>query len=233
MEFSTNELMEKIDSYFAGVTPKTDLGNWASKAYYDLLKGGYIENKKIVIYPFLKVISTFHLKENDKKDEYPCTEENVKIVQNILHGKIDFDFNIEMSIPIQTYTMFKENSFFDEERRDTFLEFREALVCCFEQGGAFGNEMERHLERVMHLEHQNKTVLGLLEEHIFKCLRVLFKIDSVEIGGQKNLKLYAKKTETNIIVKSLLDYLDCYVGNKNFQLLISFKNGVPSILVVV
>lgn len=233
MKFNTNELMEKIDSYFAGETTKTDLGSWASKAYYDLLKGGYIENEKIVIYPFLKVISSFHLKENDKRDEYPCTEENVKTVQNILHGKIDFDFNIEMSIPIQTYTMFKENSFFDEGRRDVFFEFQGTLARYFEQGCSFGNEIEMHLVRVMHLEHQNETVLGLLEEHIFKCLRVLFKIGSVEIGGQENLKLYAKKTETNIIAKSLLDYLDCYVGNKNFQLLISFKNGVSSILVVV
>lgn len=233
MEFNANELMKKIDDYFAGKITKTDLGNWVNKAYYDLLKGGYIENEKIVIYPFLKVISTFHLKENDKADEYPCTEENVKTVQNILHGEITFDFNIEMSIPVQAYTMFKENRYFNKERRETFLKFQSTLVQYFEKGCVFSDEMITQLDRIMHLEYQDKTVLGLLEEHIFKYLRVLFKISSVEIGEQKNLKLYAKETESNLIAENLLKYLDCYIGNKNFQLLISFKNGLPSTFIVV
>lgn len=233
MEFSANELMKKIDDYFAGKITKTDLGNWANKAYYDLLKGGYIENEKIVIYPFLKVISTFHLKENDIADEHPCTEENVKTIQNILHGEITFDFNIEMSIPVQVYTMFKENQYFNKERRETFLKFQSTFIQYFENGCVFSDEMIMQLDRIMHLEYQNKTVLDLLEEHIFKYLRAFFKISSVEIGVQKNLKLYAQKTESNLIVENLLNYLDCYVGNKNFQLLISFRNGLPSTFVVV
>lgn len=233
MEFDTNELIEKIDSYFLGETTKEELGDWANKAYYDLLKGGYIEKKKIVIYPFLKVISTFHLKEDDIRDEYPCTEENVKTVQSILHGKIDFDFNIEMSIPVQTYTMFKKNIYFDEERRDVFLKLRGVLAHYFEQGCIFSDEVEMQLKTVMQLKYQKEIILGLFEDYIFKCIRALFKIDIVEIGTKKNLKLYAKKAESNIIAKSLLNYLDCYIGDRNFQMLISFENGLSSIFIVV
>ena len=47
MEYNTKELMEKIDRYFEGELSKDDLGRWTERAYYDLLKGGYVENEKI------------------------------------------------------------------------------------------------------------------------------------------------------------------------------------------
>ena len=229
MEYNAKELLEKIDNYFAGVISKTDLGEWANKAYYDLLKGGYIENEKIVIYPFVKVISTFHLKENDKDDIYPCTEENVKIIQDILHGKKNFDFTVEMSIPIQVYSMFKERDYFDEERREIFSKLRNILICYFEQGDVFSDEVAAQVEAVMCLKHQNKVVLDLLEEHILRFLKVLFKNSSGELGLQKNLKLYAQKPGQNIIAERLINYLDCYIGNRNFQLLITYTDGESSI----
>ena len=58
MEYDAKILLQRIDDYFTGIISKTDLGKWANKAYYDILKGGYVENEKIVIYPFVKVIST-------------------------------------------------------------------------------------------------------------------------------------------------------------------------------
>ena len=225
MEYNAKELLEKIDNYFAGEISKTDLGEWANKAYYDLLKGGYVENEKIVIYPFVKVISTFHLKENDKDDIYPCTEENVKMIQDILHGKKNFDFTVEMSIPI----MFKERDYFDEERRETFSKLRNILKCYFEQGDVFSDEVAVQVEAVMCLKHKNKVVLDLLEEHILRFLKVLFKNSSGELGLQKNLKLYAQKPGQNIIAERLINYLDCYIGNRNFQLLITYTDGESSI----
>lgn len=41
--------------------------------------------------------------ENDIEDIYPCTEENVATIRDILHGKRNYDFAVEMSVPIQTY----------------------------------------------------------------------------------------------------------------------------------
>lgn len=233
MEFNIKDLAKKIDDYFSEEISKTDLGEWANKAYYDILKGSYIEIEKIVIYPFLRILSTFHQKENDKDDVYPCTEENVRTIQDILHGKRDFDFNIEMSIPIQAGTMFKERAYFDLERRNEFLKLRNVIASYLEEKGIFNDEISAEIGNVLGLEYQSEIVLGLLEEPIFKLLRALFKINDVEIGGQKNSKLYAKKTEQNLIAETLLKYLDCYTGDRNFQLLISFKNGRPGIFVVV
>ena len=46
MEYDINKLRKKLNSYFLGEISKQNLGEWAGKAYYDLLKGGYIECKK-------------------------------------------------------------------------------------------------------------------------------------------------------------------------------------------
>ena len=50
MEYDVNELKIKVDEYFLGRLTKENLGKWAEKAYYELLKGGYVEKKKVVLY---------------------------------------------------------------------------------------------------------------------------------------------------------------------------------------
>lgn len=231
MEYNAKKLLKKVEGYFTGEISKTELGRWANFAYYDLLKGSYIENEKIVIYPFLKVISTFHRMENDQEDVYPCTEEDVKMIRDILHGNKDFDFSVEMSIPIQVYSMFEEKHIFNKERLELFVKLRNILFLFFEQNNILSNEMIAQIESIISLKLQNKTVKDLLEEYIQRFLRVLFEDYSMEMALQKNLKLYALKSEQNIIVERLMSYLECYTGNRNFEVLVSYKEGESSIVI--
>lgn len=107
------------------------------------------------------------------------------------------------------------------------------LVCYFEQGGVLSDEMSTQIEAVMCLKYQDKVVFDLLEEYVLRFLNVLFKNRSVDLGLQKNLKLYAQKSEQNIIAERLISYLDCYIGNRNFQLLIAYKDGESNIFIAV
>ena len=50
---------------------------------------------------------------------------------------------------------------------------------------------------------------------------------------KERYKLYAKKSDENAIMKKMLDYLDSYIGNNNFHLIVSFKKGVPDIFIIV
>lgn len=86
MEFGLFEFSDQLNKYFRGELTKNELGMWGEKAFYDLLKGGYIENKKIVLYPFLKTVSKFHIEENDAEDIYPSTEDDLKYIQAIFDG---------------------------------------------------------------------------------------------------------------------------------------------------
>ena len=56
MKFDVHELQAKLDYYFTGKLSKRELGEWANKAYYDILKGGYIEIEKFVTSQIQKYI---------------------------------------------------------------------------------------------------------------------------------------------------------------------------------
>lgn len=235
MEFDAKTLKEKLNCYFKGEITQGDLGEWANKAYYDILKGGYIETKKIVIYPFLKTISTFHVEENDKEDVFPCSEEEVKKVGDILNGIIDFEFDVEISVPFQVYNMFKEKQYYDAKRREIFVKLRSEIIQCFERSCKISNEMAIQLKKIIHIDSQNRTIQDMLENHIFLLVKNLFKDNFIDTCDEEqfDFKLFAQKSNGDLIFKRLIDYLDSYIGNRNFYLFISYKRGIPDIFLLV
>ncbi len=83
MEFNCNELKNKVSSYCSHKLSKQELGRWASEAYYDLLRGGYLETEKVTLYSFLKVLSQIHIPCCEKDDIYPSEENDVHKSPNI------------------------------------------------------------------------------------------------------------------------------------------------------
>lgn len=235
MEFDAKILEVKINCYFRGEISQKDLGEWANKAYCDILRGGYIEINKIVIYPFLKMISTFHIEENDRKDVFPCSEDSVKKVWDILNGKLDFDFDIEMSVPLQVYNMFKEKKYYDTKRREIFVKLRGEIIQYYEQKCKISNDIIMQLKKIIHIDCPSRTFLDILENYIFILLKNLFSDSYVDTCGEKQVsfKLYAQRLNNNLIYERLIGYLDSYIGIRNFHLFISFKNGIPDFFILV
>ena len=235
MEFDAEVLEEKIECYFRGEISQKDLGRWASTAYYDILRGGYVENKKVVIYPFLKIISTFHVEENDKEDVFPCSEDDVEKVRDILKGTIDFDFDIEMSIPTKLFDMFKEKKCFDMRKREIFKELRSEITKCVKQKGIIRNEIIVELKKTMSTACPIRTIQDFLEKDIIKLLKMVYVDEFAEICDKKTeyYKLYAQKSKDNLLLVRLIDYLDSYIGYKNFHLFVSFKKGVHHLFILV
>lgn len=219
--------MKKINDYFVGAISKTDLGAWANRAYYDLLRGGYIEVEKIIIYPFVKVISTFHLQENDKDDFHPCTEEKVKLIRDILSGKKNFEFAVVMSIPPQMYSAINEKYPYYKEKQKYLKKLCESTGCDSEKIQMFSDETEL----VMCSKNKNKIIPDLLEEHMLRYIKIFAKRDMNELELHKEMKLYAQKTEKNTFLERFGNYLECYIGNKNFQLYITYENGETDIFI--
>lgn len=95
---NTKILEQKISQYDNGEFTKKELGLWSMQAYYSLMRGEYVELDKLVVYHFLKTISTFHVVPDDLADEYPCSEEEVKDIMEVLHGKKDlcYTFNVRI-----------------------------------------------------------------------------------------------------------------------------------------
>lgn len=233
MEYDIRELREKVDNYFLGKLPKELLGRWAEKAYYDLLRGGYVEKSKIVLYPFLKIISTLHVESNDLDDRYPCSDEEVREIQKILHGDKDFDFSVEMSIPLQVYSMFSENICLDMEEREIITKIQNEIDCIFQGTGKRDSTIVEYVNSYSRIAERNETLQDILEEHIVKLCRVLLEMNSDGVKKRKGLKLYAQKTNQDCMIEKLNDYLNCYLGKRNFNIIVSFRQGIPEILLLV
>jgi len=233
MEYNMIKLEEKIDSFFSGILSKDELGKWAEKAYFDLLRGGYVEIKKVKLYPFLKTISAFAIKNNDWKDEFPCSENDVKEIQKILHGKQDFDFQVELAIPIQVYNMFGEKANYDFRKREMFVKIREEIFCFFQGITENNSNILNYINANLENREKPETIQGILEEHIYKLCKVLIKKCDAGIERKVGLKLYPQKNSQDYLGEKLKEYLDCYLGKRSFNILVSYRNGISEMLVFV
>lgn len=233
MFYDVNELKKHVDNYFCGTLSKTEFGEWTEKAYYDLLKGGYVEIKKIVLYPFLKKISHIHVTSNDIEDIYPCTEEEVLEIQSVLHGEKNFDFQIAMSIPLQVYNMFGEKTCFDIEKRNAFSALKDALLYYIQHEKDDNNKLFHCIRSCYAESPKMVTVPDILQDHIIKLCVCLFDTDSNELKQKTSLKLYPQETNHDYLIEKLIEHLNCYLGDRNFNMLVSYRNGMPDILLLV
>lgn len=217
---------ERVEGYFAGSVSRKELGKWAERAYYDMLSGGYVERKKIVLYPFLRTISRFYVDEDDVKDQYPCSVEEVRAVQKILQGRKRYDFQIKVAIPERAYIVGKDNPCLDAEKRRIFYDAKEAV----EEFMRTGNEEKIYgkIREILELSLSNDTLFDMLQYYIVRIGRTIFDVEREEIFPQ--MGLYMQKEEPNMRCGELLKYLECYVGTRNFSVLVSYQNGVPDML---
>lgn len=235
MEYGIGELKEKLDLYFSGKLSKRELGVWAERAYYDLLKGGYLENSKIILYPFLKKISQIHVPICDIEDRYPCSEEEVKNIRSIINGKGKMAFCLEIGIPIQVYNIFGDVPALDASKRELLKKIREELCDYFNKIAPLREEMMIDIETFLNTKFYRGTIMALLEDTIRTILKAMFIIepDGNIVSETPKLAIFPLKASQNSIKNKLLEYLDCYIGNRNFYILVSYDDGFGDISVII
>lgn len=236
MEYDLQNLQKKIIKYFAGELSKKDLGVWCEKAEFDLLKGGYfLEVRKIALIPFLKTISKFHIERNDLADEYPCTEEEVKEIQSILNGEKTFCYQMEMGISAYVYERFPENSNFDVKKRDLFAEIKEEVLAYQDMVEISFSESKilGFIHSFSPIKGELETVQGMLEKEIWKLCMVLFDKDSVELERKSLTIMYPVEKRRDRGVEKLIEYLDCYLGNRNFNVVLTLEEGEAEVVLLV
>lgn len=230
MRYDIFELQEKIEGYFERVISKEELGKWAERAYYDLLTGGYLERKKIILYPFLKLISKVHIEKNEKEDKYPCSEKEIIDVKDILKGEKDYDFVIESAIPIQIFDMFSDNMQVDIKKRGKYNKLYSMLVNNYENGISIDADV---FEYIYIASVGNETIMDILEEYIVGLCKALFVLEDNRVESKTKLSLYALKEVNSGVLKKCIEYLECYLGKRNFLVLVKYNKGVPQIQVLI
>ena len=216
MEYDLYNLNRHIDAYFQGRCSRSELGAWGKEAYYDLLTGGYIEQKKLVLYPFLKTISQFHLEENDSLDVYPSTVEKIRAIQRILQGKQAYSYQIVLSLPPRFQP--PSTPLWERAKRavDTLL-----------RTSAYPDDFASLMDSILQLPRSDRTLFDFLQREIVTFCSASWDTDTSSF--QAPLRLYAHRSDSDTRLLKLRDLLACYTGSQNLICLISYEGGEPTL----
>lgn len=214
------ELKEKLNDYFSGELSDKDLGKWANRIYYDILKGGYLRKDKLMIYPFVKKIAQFGIEINDREDRYPIEENEVCHINDILNGNCNFNFQMDISVPLILYRN-SNNEFLKIEHRHLFENLLEEIEQYELQKTGFEN-LQEQAKKIIKLPTDDALILSDLQRMIVRYCKTIFGTDLV--SSEKIARLYTKNISKSPFEK-LKTYLKYYLGEESFQVGISYENG--------
>lgn len=229
MEYCLEKLKKNIDDYLDEKSSKEELGNWGKKAYYDLLKGGYTKIDKIVIYPFLKIISQINLEEDELNDIYPSTTEDIKEIRSIISGDKMYCFQVVGSIPEIIYKNY-DQIFFDINKYKKFRLIK-LEVEHYIKNKKISNEMFDYIKEIEEMQNFNVTILDLLQQKIVELCNVVFDVKKREM--MPRFGLYSQSGDRNLGLIKLKEYLECYIGERNFVINISYIKGKNHLSILV
>lgn len=226
MDFKIEDLKERVEKYFFGNLSKEELGKWANELYYDLLRGEYLEVKKIVAYPFLRKLSTIHIKEDETKDIFPCSINEVKIIKDILEGKKNQTYSVEIGIP---WTI--KGIALDVEKKEKYEELINVLSKYSNRDIMDDMDLKVCSNVLETIDDKEGTLQYILESHIKSFLENNIDWEEKSLDLNHNLGLYSKKAKKeDKIINKIKDYVSCYIGEKNLGVDIIFISGIPQII---
>lgn len=228
-----NKLKEKLDFYFEGMLSKESLGKWAEKEYYEMIKGRYIELQRLIVYPFLKTISKIHIVENEIKDEYPCSKEEIEFIRSVLYGQCEFNFQIELSIPIQVYNLYPDLGYFDLKRRSVYVELYNFILENKESNVRNMSRLKRYIDSIKPVDTERKTLQSIMERDIYKICQIILNNNFLEKEWDIEYRLYTRKKSDDYLDDKLMDYLKCYIGEQSFRIIVSYDEGEPDLLMLI
>jgi len=230
MEFNMTVLLTKLNQYYDSTLTRDELGSWARKAYYEILRGDFIVIDKIVIYRFLRTISTIHIVANDAKDEYPCSEEDVSAIHEILRGSKNAAHTLNIKLPTQIYDMFGDNINLDKSKLNTLIDIRECISEYLENKSISLDKREKLFLFSNQDFGSNRTLLDLLECHIVSILSDCIDYEEETLDFERSIGIFVGRKEINEnLCLSLLKLLDCAIGNTSFIICITYDKGKSNI----
>ena len=169
MRYNLAALNEQIDMYFSKKISSDELGQWAKTAYYDLLKGGYIEVDKLYSYPFIKEVTSLYSCSNEKEDSAFCKDKRLIEIQNVLKHQEDYIFSVTVRLPELPYKFLDDRISLNEEKRALFLNLQLENLQSMSRGSNLAlsdlSEGEvKAVERIFLLNPNSVTLFDLVEE---------------------------------------------------------------------
>lgn len=231
MLFYSQMLKEKLQQYFNKEIKNYELSLWAKEEYYKLMKGEYIEINKLVVYHFLRKISTFSLVPNDITDDYPCSDEEVEEIKDILNGNKDihYTFNLKMYKNIfqnELYTM----------RLEKLKQLNEEIErLALDNKSQISSIVVNNVFKCKSFSFNDSySLIDLFEENIRSIIAENMDCGEMMLDYRKSVGIYVGRSEKNkkSFVSDLKKLLDCVMGEKSFRVSIAYKKGTPYLSLV-
>lgn len=237
MNADKNILVKKIGSYLKQEITRRTLGRWAESAYFDLLRGEYIENDKLALYPFVKIMADTYVATQEKTAETWGIEDQLKEFVNILKGKKEYDFKIQTRLPKDRNASYCNSPMFDMERLQEFEEVRKTILNYIHEKEIAPREIVRLRNLFYTPQERPNSIYTLLEQNMALIIKSLFDIreNDIEITLERkaDFSIYAAKEHQKELIDKLLLYLDCYLGEKYFYVMGTYRKGKTALTILV
>ncbi len=225
MEYDASSVRDMIQEYTAGRADRRELGAWAFSAYEDMLKGGYLELRKLAVYPFLKTLSSLRVEVDDIADQYPAAREDVDRVYDILRGVKNTGFSVEIAPSNQFFKIPPEQY----DRMNEIYEF----ALGFDDGGpanCVGSIQNIH---DLITKREPNTIYDLIELTVAELFEASFDIQDGVCRKKAPLRLYTPESREFAPLRRLKQCLASVHNNNNFCFFVRFREGTPKISLII
>lgn len=177
----------------------------------------------------MKTVSRISLEIDEMNDMYPSTKEDIELIQSIITGIKPCYFQIVVSVPKSIYKNC-ETDFLDIDKYEIFKMLKKELE-------NYIGDMDENsrifecIKGIVKIQNSNETILDMLQEQIVQLCNSLFDIEQKKLMPQ--LGLYPKKTYNNLGLLKLKEYLECFLGERNFVINVSYTKGNNGLSVLV
>ena len=230
MDISVALLKVKLRQYLSGKITKNEIGFWASSAYHCLMWGEYIEIDKLVVYHFLRNLSSIHAKPNDITDDYPCTDNEVKEILKVLNGEKNLSYSFNIMISKLAYernndVYMSKLKFFCEIKNNIF-EYSNGKPLNSAKMRELVDYSRKHIEEII-------TLTDLLESHLISILSENIDHEYEEFYLKKSCIHVGRKEIDKIdFVPNVLKLLECIMSDMCFRIFVQYRKGHPTISMI-
>lgn len=223
MKYNLEEIKILLNDFVHQKISKTELGTWAKLVYDDLLKGGYLEIDKLKCYPFVKVISTVHVEEDDVKGVYPCEMDEILAIRAILNGNMSKTYSIKVGLPWKLTTV---NKRLYESKKQVYENIGRILIS-YSDGENIDDKDVIALRHVLTLkEEKENTIQYFVDSRIKSYIKDNINWDDNSMDIKQGLWLYAiGRPNPKELQKEVLKYLEFYTGRGNIGVEIFYDKG--------
>ncbi|MGL4344736.1 MAG: hypothetical protein ACRCTE_06040 [Cellulosilyticaceae bacterium] len=229
MNHNIKFLKEIVEDYFSGKKSKKEVGEWAHNGYYELLKGNYLEMDKLMVYPFVKKLSKIHIEGDPIKDNWPCSLEEISQLREILLGRKNQNYSLNIAIP---WNISLQEFELNPIKKSQYLKLMDILRGYSDQK-EWGREAYKVGSQILQMpEDREGTIPFILEMYIKSFLEKSIDGEEVIFKLGQGMGLYVKRKNSHVeILSKVIRYLECYVGEREIGVDILFVKGEPQIII--